>query len=344
MRVVLTGASGFLGGALLTRLRERGDEVLALGRDPERLRRELPPDVAVAAFDLADPQPPQGLRAGDAVIHCAALLGNAEADRETYLRCNTRSVVVLAQAARAAGAALFQFVSSVSACGPTGSVERPLREDSPFRPASLYGESKALAEQELARLEGLHVQVLRPPVIYGPGANRHSSASKIFRLMRGPLFFRRGAGGHYFNVMARENLVEAMLFLAEHALAGQAPSAGSGGDLPPVPDTWMLRDEPCPSMRQMQDWIALAYGRSPLILPLPWCLLAGLGVVGDALRARGRSFPFSREIAKGFGTSGYYSDISRLLATGWTPAVAPREAVLRTARAYMAQVEADSTQ
>jgi UDP-glucose 4-epimerase len=338
MRVVLTGASGFLGRAVLDRLLERGDSVLALGRDPERLQRELPQGVEVAAFDLAAPQAPAGLRSGDVVIHCAALLGNAEADRETYLRCNTESVRVLAEAARAAGAALFQFISSVSACGPIGSEKQPLRENSPFRPASLYGESKALAEQELAHIEGLHVQILRPPVIYGHGANSHSSAAKIFRLMRGPVFFRRGSGQHFFNVMARENLVDAMLFLATRTLEGAAFPAPAAGGFPPNPDTWMLRDEPCPRMCELQEWIAQDYGRRPLILPLPWFVLVALGALGDRLRAKGRRFPFSREIALGFGTSGYYSDCRRLLAAGWTPPLKPREAVRRTALAYLAEM------
>ncbi|MFA7332210.1 MAG: NAD-dependent epimerase/dehydratase family protein [Candidatus Delongbacteria bacterium] len=344
MRFVLTGATGFLGSALLERLLREGESVLALGRDPERLRRALPAGVAVAAFDLEAPQAPAGLLPGDVLIHCAALLGNAEADRETYLRCNTESVLVLARAAREAGAALFQFISSVSACGPTGSAGQPLRAESPFRPASVYGESKARAEGQLATLTGLRVQVLRPPVIYGPGANRHSSASKVFRLLQGPLFFRRGGGHHFFNVMARENLVDAQLFLARRALAGAPPPPAIQPSGPPVADTWMLRDDPCPSMRQLQEWIVEVYGRRPLILPLPWCLLAGLGIVGDGLRTRGRAFPFSREIARGFGTSGYYSDISPLRAAGWTPPLEARAAIQRTARAYLAAHAATSAQ
>ncbi|MDP2360297.1 MAG: NAD-dependent epimerase/dehydratase family protein [bacterium] len=336
MRVVLTGATGFLGGALLTALLERGDEVLALGRDPAALGRRLPAGVGAGRFDLAEPLPPEGLRQGDVVMHCAALLGNARAGRGEYLRTNTEATLVLARAAREAGAVLFQFVSSVSANGPEGDEGNPLREESPFRPASLYGESKMLAEQALAGVAGLRVQVLRPPVIYGPGANPHSSASKVFRLMGGPLFFRRGAGANRFNVMARENLVAAMLWLAGRALASPGPFPGDPAALPPCPDTWMLRDDPCPTMRQVQDWIAAAYGRQPLILPLPWPLLAGLGALGDWLRARGLSFPLSREVARGFGTSGYYSDLRRLRAAGWEPPVEAREAIRRTAGWYRA--------
>jgi nucleoside-diphosphate-sugar epimerase len=328
MRVVLTGATGFLGGALLRRLQERGDEVLALGRPGI----DIPDGVEGAAFDLADPRPPRGLRRGDVVIHCAALLSHAREEREAFLRANTGSVLVLARAAREAGAALFQFISTVSALGPTGTAARPLREDFPFHPASLYGESKMLAEQALAGVAGLHVQILRPGVIYGPGANPHSSAARVFRHMRGSVFFRRGAGANHFNIIARDNLVDALLFLADRALAqGGPPPPGDPAALPPCPDTWMVRDEPCPTMRQVQEWIGAAYGRRPLILPLPGWLLAGLGALGDALRARGRSFPFSRELVQGFGTSGYLSDQGRLLAAGWRPPRATRDALAETA-------------
>lgn len=338
MRAVVTGATGFLGGALVEKLLERGDEVLALGRDPADMARRLPGQVVCAAFDLQDPHPPQGLRAGDVVFHCAALLGNAKASREEYLRANTESVRVLALAARDAGVALFQFVSSVSAHGPEGREDAPLHEGSPFRPASIYGESKALAEQALAEVQGLPVQVLRPPVIYGPGANSHSSAAKIFRLMKGSVFFRRGRGANRFNVMSREELVAAMVWLAESTLRREAAAlAGDPHALPPCPDTWMLRDDPCPTMAHMQQSIAQAYGRKPLILPLPWFVLAMLGALGDVLRQRGVAFPFSREVAKGFGTSGYYSSIDRLKTAGWVPTVDTREALARTAAWYLGQ-------
>jgi nucleoside-diphosphate-sugar epimerase len=338
MRIVLTGATGFLGSALLPRLLQQGRSVLALGRDPQRLRRELPAGVEAARFDLGDPRPPEGLRPGDAVIHCAALLGNARAGRGEYLRANGEAVRVLALAARQAEAAVFQFISSVSAHGPIGSEDAPLREDTPFRPASLYGESKARAEQLLAGIGGLRVQVLRPPVIYGPGAARHSSASKLFRLLAGDWFPASGDGRRRFNVIARENLVDGMIFLlekagAEHEAGAPLPPGDPRG-LPPCADTWMLRDDPCPTMIELQDWILGVYGRRPRILSLPVPLLLGLGALGDGLRALGLHFPLSRETARGFATSGYYADPGRLLAAGWRPPLEPRAAIEATAQAY----------
>lgn len=334
MRAVLTGATGLLGGALLNRLLAGGHSILALGRNPEAMRERLPAGIDTGLFDLADPQPPNGLAAGDVVFHCAALLGNAEVGREEYLRCNTESVRVLAEAARDAGAGLFQFISSVSANGPAGRSGQPLLETHPFCPVSVYGESKALAEQALAKVEGLRVQVLRPPVIYGPGANCSSSASKVFRLLRGPVFLKGGA--NHFNVIALDNLVDACLFLAGLPVGAEAiPDPGSGATLPPNPGTWMVRDEPAPSMRRFQDLICDVYGKRPLMLPLPFPLLKLLGALGDHLRARGVHFPLTAEIARGFATDGYWSDQSRLLALGWSPPLSTEDAVRATALEYL---------
>ena len=337
-RVVLTGATGLLGGALLRRLHAEGFTLHLLGRNTAALEMLLPGECTVSHFDLEKPRPPEGLRSGDVVIHCAALLGNAGVDRDTYLRANTESVRVLAIAARDAGARLFQFFSSVSAHGPIASAEFPLREESPFRPGSLYGESKMMAEQALAEVSGLRVQVLRPPVIYGPGANSHSSASKVFRLLRGKVFLRSGGSHNYFNVIHLENLVSASLFLLRFGLSAECDTAGDPAGLPPNADTWMVRDEPGPSMRQVQDWICAVYGRKPFYLHIAPPLLLAIGALGDWLRAHGLPrFPLNLETARGFATSGFYSDHQRLLEAGWRPALKTEDAVRRVATWYKEQ-------
>jgi nucleoside-diphosphate-sugar epimerase len=334
MRAVLTGATGFLGGAIMQSLLDDGWQVLALGRNPEKMRTALPQEVECGLFDLAEPKPPQNLRKDDIVIHCAALLGNADADRNTYLRANTESVIVLAMAARKAEAGGFLFFSSVSANGPIGTEQKPLCEESPFRPASIYGESKELAEKALAKINGLKIEILRPPVIYGPGANNHSSASKIFRMMKGKWFLRSAGGHNFFNVISRDNLVDATLFLVKRMINITDVLAADPGHLPPCPETWMVRDNPCPSMKQMQDWISDVYGHSPRYLRPSFAVLFFLGSLGDWLKSIGLKFPLSRETARGFATSGYYSDMSRLLKAGWIPPVNPEKAVKETAEFY----------
>ncbi|MCA9782220.1 MAG: NAD-dependent epimerase/dehydratase family protein [Candidatus Cloacimonetes bacterium] len=98
MRMVLTGASGFLGGHLLVELLRRKIPVLALGRAPEELSRRLGTGVTVARFDLGNPGPTAALRAGDTVIHMAALLGAGVSDRALMLRANREATILLAAA------------------------------------------------------------------------------------------------------------------------------------------------------------------------------------------------------------------------------------------------------
>ncbi len=331
MAFVLSGAGGFLGRALLPPLLERGEELFLLGRDPARLGRQLPEAASCRCetWDMRQGEAPAVVSAGDTVIHMAALLGNARVDRRTYLRVNTEAVMHLARQAIGAGAECFVFFSTVSAHGPIGSEEAPLREDFPFRPVSLYGESKARAEEELARLDWGRTRLLtlRPGVIHGADPNAHSSAARLMRMMAAPSYLRAGGGRSCFNVIRREHLVHALLYLLEQ-------KAGAAGG---TEAAFLVRDDPCPSMAQVQDWIQQAIGHQGRRIALPAFPLKVLGQLGDVLRARGIPFPLSRETVAGFSGSGYYSDISKLLASGWRPPADARKAVLASAREFHGQ-------
>ena len=155
--------------------------------------------------------------------------------------------------------------------------------------------------------------------------------------MKGKAFLRSGGGRNYFNVIALENLVDASVYLIWHALAQSSQEKG-GGDpkrRPPCSSTWMLRDEPCPTMAQVQDWIAEVYEHTPFYLHLPFPLLMLLGWLGDGLRHLGIHFPLTAETARGFATSGYYSNMDALLATGWTPPKSPDQAIRETAHTFL---------
>ncbi|MCA9878605.1 MAG: NAD-dependent epimerase/dehydratase family protein [Thermomicrobiales bacterium] len=329
MSWVLSGAGGFLGRGLLPALLRRGEKLSLLGRDPASLQRLLPEGQRCLCYDLAEGRAPEGLAAGDTVIHMAALLGNARVAREEYLRVNTRGTLQLARAAIEAGAATFLFMSTVSAHGPIGSAESPLREESPFRPVSLYGESKARAEEQLAALDWGETRplVLRPGVIFGPDPNPHSSAARLFRMMAGPRYLQAGGGRSYFNVIHREQLVAALLHLVD------APVGGSAWPGP----AYLVREDPCPTMAQVQGWIQQAIGHQGRRIPLPTGLLSVLGALGDGLRGLGLSFPLSRETVAGFSGSGYYSSIDKLKATGWRPVADARSGILSSARAFHGQ-------
>lgn len=329
IRLVLTGASGFLGAGVLQYARASGLPVLALGRNLPARAAALGPGVETASWDLAGDEGPGGLRAGDTVVHCAALLASGTPDPALLDRVNRRATLTLAREAIRAGAEAFVFVSSVSAHGPWGSAGAPLKESSPFRPVSAYGASKARAEEDLAALDwaGTRLLVLRPGVIHGPGCNPASSAGRLLRGLSGRVFLRSGGGRALFNCISRRNLVGALFHLLEQAPLPTGDTAGPA---------FLVREEPCPTMAQFQDRILAVYGRRPWLLPAPRRLLEPLGRLGDELRSRhGWHFPLSRETVAGFTGSGFFCSIDKARAFGWMPAQAWEESLADTARQWL---------
>lgn len=205
VRVLLTGATGFVGRHLLPQLLEAGAQVTCLTRSSSRIAH-LPQGVAVVEADLASGRGlAQALEGQDMVIHMAALLFGL--GWQDYLRANARAARSLAdaimQADRAArngsrtnnasdadgahgpnapngpndttsgsgtsnGIRRFVLVSSLAATGPSATPPG-VEDDAPPAPVSAYGWSKMLTEQILGRALGDRLVTLRPPIIYGSG-------------------------------------------------------------------------------------------------------------------------------------------------------------------------------
>lgn len=175
-KILVTGADGFVGRAVLARLLRdhdpgRGHRLRVAVRRPAA----WPPGVEpVRIGDLADPLT-GGARtdwtaavAGmDTVVHLAALAHQHGLDAATIDRVNTDAAIALGRAAAAAGARRFVFLSSVKALAEESGA-RPLRDDDPPRPGDAYGRAKLAAERGLAALD-LSLAVLRPPLVHGPG-------------------------------------------------------------------------------------------------------------------------------------------------------------------------------
>ena len=154
MRIAVTGASGFIGAALVPALAARGHEVLALDR--------------AAIGDLAAVADWRALIGGtQAVVHLAAL-AHARARDEARLRAiNLGATLALGEAAAAAGTRMV-FVSSVKALGEESGAQ-PFDDSSAPHPEDAYGRAKADAERALGERRDLDFAILRPPLVYGPG-------------------------------------------------------------------------------------------------------------------------------------------------------------------------------
>jgi len=174
VRVLLTGASGFAGPFVAEALVAAGHHVEGLARQPPQRGAQVP----FHAVDVRDADALAGVVAAiapDAVVHLAAIAqpGAAEANPGLAYDVNLGGTLVLLSALRAAPARpRLLLVSSGAVYGAVRPAELPVTEETPLRPLSVYGASKAAAELaalQVARAHGLDVVVARPFNHTGPG-------------------------------------------------------------------------------------------------------------------------------------------------------------------------------
>ncbi len=175
MRILVTGATGFVGRRVVDWLGARGHAVVAVTRG----MAPSSSDAAVAWHTVTDIHSANNwaplLHGVDGIVHLAGIahvLDRADATLlDQYRTVTTEGTVTLARAAVGAQVKRFVFMSSVRVHGdPVG--EAPLRESDHCEPVDAYGRSKLEAERGLARITNesdLEVVVLRPPLVYGPG-------------------------------------------------------------------------------------------------------------------------------------------------------------------------------
>lgn len=193
MRIVVTGANGFIGQPLVGRLTQLGHEVVALDRTVEPC-----PGVEAVIGDIGDPAALRHAFAGgcDAVVHLATVPGGAaEAGPVAARRVNLDATMALSEAAAAAGRRpRFVFASSIAVFG--SALPPIVNDDTPLRPRLVYGVHKAMIEQWLAtssrrhaldalslRLPGI---VARPPA---PSGMKSAFMSDVFHAVRGQRAF-----------------------------------------------------------------------------------------------------------------------------------------------------------
>ena len=172
MRFFLTGATGFIGGALTRALRREGHEAVALVRDRAKAAPLAEAGVTLADGDVTDPASLRGpMRGVDGVFHVAAVyrLGT---DRERVEAGNVAGTRYVMEAARDLGIEKVVYTSSLGVYGDTGG--RRVREgERPPRPTlSAYHETKWRAQYEIVdplAAEGLPVVSVFPGLVYGPG-------------------------------------------------------------------------------------------------------------------------------------------------------------------------------
>jgi nucleoside-diphosphate-sugar epimerase len=244
MRILVTGATGFLGGALARRLQARGDEVTALGRNPALLAELEHAGMRPTCADLADAAAIHAACQGQEIVfHCGAL-SSAWGPAQAFYRANvlgTRNVIAGCEA----GAVQRLVHVSTPSIYFRFATRLDVREDAllPTKAANEYARTKLLAEAEIDRAfaRGLPVITIRPRAIFGEGDNA-ILPRLIDRLQRGRLRII-GDGQNITDLTYVENVVDALLLCAEapSALLGRKYNITNGEPLP----LWPLIEKLC---------------------------------------------------------------------------------------------------
>ncbi|WP_190232871.1 NAD-dependent epimerase/dehydratase family protein [Streptomyces avicenniae] len=208
-RVVVTGATGLLGSAVVARLLADGTEAVALVRDADKARRLLPGDerLTVAVGDVTDPASyRKALTGADAVIHTAAYFREyyqPGADLPRLFRTNVDAVTDLLRAAVDASVPVVVQTSSINTLA-SGTEEAPADESAPPPPGwerNAYRASKVRAERAITAFVGkekdLRVPLVLPGWMWGPGDAGPTSAGRLFlSVAKGALRAVPRAGNH----------------------------------------------------------------------------------------------------------------------------------------------------
>lgn len=263
--VFLTGATGFVGGAVLHRLVTEDVSVIAALREGSQTLDRNVPCFHFGSLEATSWK--EALAGVDVVVHCAArvhVMNDNETDPLAAFRAvNVQGTLNLALGAVEAGVRRFVFISSIKVNGEGTAPGQPYTAQDVPAPADPYGVSKLEAEQGLLALAaktGLEVVIIRPVLVYGPGVK-----ANFLNMMRWldkgvPLPF--GAINNARSLVALENLVDLIVTCIEHpAAANQTFLVSDGEDL---------------STTQLLRRMAAALGKRAHLLAVPGGLLSAV--------------------------------------------------------------------
>ena len=318
-RVLVTGASGFLGSHLMARLAASGTAALGLGRDAHRCAGLEAAGHAVVRHDLSLPFDAALAQLGDieAIVHCAALSApfGRLADFETANVTATRSLVDFA---RRQSVRRFVHISSPSVCFAFRD-QLDVREDSALpAPVNHYARTKRQAEEIVLSANGIRPVILRPRGIYGAG-DRALLPRLLQAARRRPLpLFRDGLAR--IDLTHVDDVVEAILA----ALAAGKDAEGqifnvSGGEVLPVR---RIANEACARAGFSARWRTM---------PL-WPAMLAAGVM-EAVAQRLPGQPEPAVTRYGLGLFAYAQSLDVAKARrmlDWTPKVSFEDGLHRT--------------
>ena len=312
MKVLVTGASGFVGNATCARLVMQRLNVIGTVRHLPA--QPLPGvDYRVVTDLSGNTEWREVLNGIDTVVHCAArvhVMRKAEVDPLVAFRiANVAGTEQLARQAVAAGVRRIIFLSSVKVNGEGGSVA--YREIDLPAPQDAYGISKYEAElglREIALEAGMHAVVIRSPLIYGPGVKANFQA--LMRALVRGIPLPLGAIHNRRSMVALDNVVDLIVTCIQHPAAAD--------------ETFFVSDGEDFSTTELIRRLARAMSCPARLIPMPvMVLMAGATLLGK------------RELARRLCSTLQVNITKAREVLGWIPPVSVDEGLCRTAEYYL---------
>ncbi len=317
MNTLVTGATGFVGGHVVSALLARGCQVTALVRSPSRAATLERLGVRLVVGDLHDEDALSRACEGQEVVqHVAGVI--AARDEAAYLRANRDGTANLLRAAEGTGIKRLVLMSSGAAAGPS-TPGHPRTTDEPPAPVTAYGRSK-LAGEDVVRTGAVPWVILRPPTVYGP--HDRDNLIKVFRLVRlgaVPVF---GDGSQELSAVYAPDLAEAAV------LAGTEPAVASG--------TYFVNHPEVITSGDLVRLIGKTMHRQVRVIGLPGALVRPiLHFTGGMARLAGKTTILNADKANEFLQPAWTADPSPFMRdAGWLPAFDLASGLAETWRWY----------
>ena len=321
MTTLVTGATGFLGSALVTELVKRQQAVRILARDEQKARQQFGDAVTIIPGDITDAaQVQQAIDGATTIYHLVGRLYHPSIPVELYHQTHVEGTRTLLKACQ--GQTRLRRIVHVSTTGVHGVTgETPAAEDAPFAPTNPYEATKLEGEMLALKAyqeQGLPVTVARPGLVYGPG-DLHLLG--FFVAIKKGLFRVIDGGKAFLHPVYIDDLVAALLLCA-----GQPQAPGR---------SYNIAGERPVTVRELAIAIAHALDRELPAGSIPlWLANLASDIFALMPGLKGEHAPLTRSRVK-FLTHSRIYDISRAKSElGYTPRVELEEGMKLTAAWY----------
>lgn len=318
-RVLVTGATGFTGGALAKKLVEQGDEVVALVRASGNTNQLEKLGVKLAYGDITDRQSVIDAAQGcDIIYHIAAVYRTAGHPDSYYEGVNIGGVQHVIDAAREHNVGRTVHCSTIGVHGDIKEI--PSNEESPFNPGDIYQRTKLAGEELFAKAmsEGLPGSIFRPGAIYGPGDMR---LLKMFKQIKRGFFPLFGGGNNMYHLSYIDDLCDGIILCGEHPAA--------------IGERFILCSDEYDSMKALgADIAAELKVKAPTFAPPVGPLMLAAKLCEALCKPLGIDPPLHTRRVEFFVKSRAFSNEKAKRLIGFAPKIGTKEGVKRTIAWY----------